>query len=79
MEWGGAGRLHTCEEGRTETRRFGEGFWMKAAATEGLRHGRAAVRGWKEPVVSHTADRQSGLFANNDLPGPSLAMLFLPS
>lgn len=51
---------------------------MKAAATEGLRHGRAAVRGWKELVVSHTADRQSGLFAN-DLPGPSLAMFFLPS
>lgn len=53
---GGAGRLHRCEEGNTETRRVGGGFWMKAAATEGLRHGRAAVRGWKEPVVSHTAD-----------------------
>lgn len=76
---GGAGRLHRYEEGRTETRRVGEGFWMKVAATEELRCGSLVVRGWKEPVVSHTADRQSGLFVNSDLPGPSLAMFFLPS
>lgn len=36
---GGAGRLHRWEEGSTKTRRVGGGFWMTAAATEGLRQG----------------------------------------